>query len=99
MRQGTTPVLSFEVDLDTSVLSCIKVVFKKGDKIILTKRETECSLSGKIIKIRLSQEETFLFECETNYNVQIRAKLFNGDVVATDVMKLPIEECLDEEVL
>lgn len=99
MRKGTTPKLTFTLPLDTSLVSRVRVVFALNNKPVLVKDEGACSFSGSNVVIEFTQEETFLFECDTNYQVQMRVKLSDGSVLASDIMNLPVERCLDEEVI
>lgn len=99
MRKGTTPKLFFDLPFDTSAISRVRVVFAFNNEPILVKEEKACSFSGNRITISLTQEETFLFKCDTNYQVQVRVRLKGGDVISSDIMILPVERCLDKEVI
>lgn len=99
MRKGTTPKLTFTLPFDTKDVSCVRVIFAHNNEPILTKDEKACSMTGNDVVIPFTQEETFLFKCDTNYQVQVRVKLRDGSVLASDIMNLPVERCLDEEVL
>lgn len=99
MRKGTTPKLAFSLPFDTSGVSCVRVVFALNNTPILVKEGEECSFKENFVVLAFTQEETFLFECDTNYKVQMRVKLIDGSVIASDIMTLPVERCLDEEVI
>ncbi len=99
MRKGTTPTLTFTIPIDPLQIEKVRIVFAENNSPILTKTHEDCFMNGNDLVLRLTQEETFLFECDHNYQVQMRFKLVNGDVKATDIMCLPVERCLDEEVL
>ena len=99
MRKGTTPKLTFSLPFDTSGVSCVRVVFALNNTPVLVKEGEECSLIENHVVLAFTQAETFLFECDTIYQVQMRVKLIDGSVVASDIMHLPVERCLDEEVL
>lgn len=99
MRKGTTPSLTFSLPFDSSMVQCARIVFAHNNTPVLVKADDECVFSGNEVAITLTQEETFLFNCDTNYQVQVRVKLTDGSVQASEIMTLPVERCLDEEVL
>lgn len=99
MRKGTTPTLTFTIPLDPSQIDKVRIVFAENNTPVICKTEEDCSIDGNDLILRFTQEETFLFQCDHNYQVQMRIKLINGEVLATEIMRLPVERCLDEEVM
>ena len=99
MRKGTTPKLAFSLPFDTSGVSCVRVVFALNNTPILVKEGKDCTFQDNFVVSPFTQEETFLFDCDTNYKVQMRVKLIDGSVISSEIMTLPVERCLDKEVL
>lgn len=67
MRRGTTPIHTFEVDIDLNHIVALYVTYKQGKKIILEKSlEDEDSIvlnpEEKTISVKLSQEDTLKFK-------------------------------------
>ncbi len=98
MRKGTTPTFTFELPFSTDLLTKARVIFEKGDTQ-LPKELNTASFDGNTIKVRLTQEETFLFPCNSQIKVQLRVLTKNGEALASDPFIIFVEECLDNEVL
>ena len=99
MFRATTPTHIFALPFDTSTLQEVRVTYVQNKEIILTKTEADCTLDGAEIKIRLTQEETLLFEGERRVEIQLRILTKDGQVMASDIMKVWANSCLDEEIL
>lgn len=99
MIRGTTPTHIFTLSMDTSLLKCIRIVYSQGDETILVKETADCTIDGNTISVALTQEETFLFDCKKLALIQIRALTLAGEVLATPIMKVEVEKCLDSEVI
>ena len=98
MRKGTTPTFTFELPFSTELLTKAKVTFEKGETQ-LSKELNMANFDGNIIKCTLTQEETFLFPCNSQVKMQLRVLTKNGEALASDPFIVFVEECLDDEVL
>lgn len=99
MISGTTPTHVFKLPFDSAQLSAARVVYKQGSKEIIRKETKDFTMEGNIIKVNLTQEDTFLFDCKTSVKYQLRVRTVMGRVLATKVKIISVEECLDREVL
>ena len=99
MIRGTTPTHIFTLPLETYLIDELKISYAQSHKEILSKSKNDCILEGNTIKVKLTQEETFLFDCEKNAQVQLRVKTIEGDVFGSAVSTFKIECSLSEEVL
>lgn len=99
MIRGSTPTHKLKLPIDTSLLGNLKIVYSQDDKQVLTKYLKDCTLDGNIALVKLTQEETFLFDCKKDVEIQIRAKTLGGDVVPSKPKIISVEKCLDDEVL
>lgn len=99
MIQGTTPTHRFTIPFDASVISKVRVTYAQQGKVLLTKDETECSLEGNVIELKLTQEETLLFDEFSSVQVQVRVLTVAGDALASDLIRVPCGAILDKEVL
>ena len=99
MREGTTQSYTFEIDLPTSEIEKAKVSFEQDGNIIIEKREDDLGFYENCIGVVLSQEETFLFDKEKVFHIQLRVKTKDGAVLSTDEFVRSIYPCLDREVL
>lgn len=94
---GTTPLHEFELPIDTALLKEVKVIYSQNDKEIFCKRAKDCNFDGNVIRIRLTQEETFLVDCRMMVQMQIRALTHSGDALETDIMTVTAAKCLDRD--
>lgn len=99
MRQGTTPIHTFGIPLDKSIIKSVKITYKQGDKIVLCKRTEDCDIEdGKIIT-HLTQNDTLLFDYKSVVKFQLKILTNDGNVHVSDVMRKGVYECLDDEVM
>ena len=99
MRKGTTPTLTFRLPFEVDLLSNAKVTFSQGGNVILEKKLCDCDASQNLLSVTLSQEETFLFECDSVAQVQLRCVTPTGEAFASAVFTTFIARSLDSEVL
>ncbi len=97
MYRVTTPTHTFYLPFDTNAISKLIITYKQNGKTILEKTEDEVQMNHNAISVTLSQEETFLFMVRP-VSVQLRVKI--GDrVLASNILKLSVDEVLNEEVM
>ena len=95
---GTTPSHEFELDIDTALLKEVKVIYSQNDEPIFCKRAKDCNFDGNIIRIKLTQEETFLVDCRYMVQIQIRALTHNGDALSMEKpLTITAAKCLDKD--
>lgn len=99
MRRATTPTHEYELDIDTSIISQIRITYSQDGNIILTKNENDVEFVGNVAKVRLNQEETNLFGSDKIVEIQVRVLTLGNDAPASDIMRVPCERVLDDEVL
>ena len=99
MIRGTTPTHSFTTDLHTSLIKEVKITYAQADAVKFCKRTSDCTLTDYTIQITLTQEETLSLDCKQTVQVQIRVLTNDGQVKSTPVQAVPVEKCLDSEVL
>ena len=99
MIRGTTPTHTFELPFDTAEIKEIKVIYAQDNEPLFCKRMDDCDVDGSNVSVKLTQEETFLFDHKKMVQIQIRVLTFGEDSLITAVMKVPVDKCLDDEVL
>lgn len=97
--RGTTPTHIFTLPFEANLISSIRIIYTQGDEQILVKEVKDCQIDGNTVTVRLTQEETFLFDCKKYVEIQIRALTHSGDVLNSNIMKESVERCLDNEVI
>ena len=98
MRKGTTPTLTFELPFEVAMLSNAKVTINQ-ENVQLEKRLADCETTENSLTVKLTQEETFLFDCNSRIKVQLRVVTLSGDALASDIFNISVAQCLDEEVI
>lgn len=99
MREGTTPTHTFEVDINTNTIKEVKITYKQNGKLLFFKKKKDCTIENGVIKTKLTQEETLLFNPEYCVDMQVKILSNGGDVATSDKITRGVEECLDDEVL
>ena len=99
MIRGTTPTHTFNLPLDASLIKEVKVTYAQGGAVILERRAADCEIQGSTVTIRLTQEDTFKFDCSKKVYIQVRALLTSGECISSRILMTSVESCLDNEVL
>ena len=100
--QGTTPILTLNVDCDLSQVYDVRLAVKTGinklfvltnDSLTITKTDTGCS-----IVCQFSQEQTLMMK--RNITIQLRAKhIYTQQVLGTLEQEIAIVNIIDDEVM
>lgn len=100
MRCGTTPTHIFTIppDINMSTISKAQVIYSQNNKQILCKYIQQFS-DDNIIKIELTQEETFLFNYKLRAEIQVRLLTKDDKSLLSDIITISVEKCLSNEVL
>lgn len=99
MFRATTPTHIFSLPFETSLLNKILITYKQDDAIILEKTEADCTLDGNDIKIKLTQEETLLFDADKRVMIQLRVLTTDGTAMASEIKRKWAKSCLNEGIL
>lgn len=98
MRLGTTPTHVFEIPVSADQIEDVRIVYAQAGVEVLAKEIDDCELKGNTITVKLTQEETFLFDQKLDADVQVRILTVAGEVLASDIMKMKCDPFLGEEV-
>lgn len=99
MLKGTTPTHVFNVGLNADMIDEVKITYSQHNKVILSKSTRDCTIEDGKISVKLSQEDTFLFDHNSFVEVQVRILTPGGEVLASVIMTAGVGKCLDDEVL
>lgn len=99
MIKGTTPTHTFEIPFDTSLIKTVKIIYVQDDEIVLCKKNNEITIKDGVIEVKLSQEDTFLFDCQKPVKIKIRILSSGGEALVSQTFNEVIEDCYDNEVL
>jgi len=99
MIKGTTPTHIFELPFDTGNLAEVLIVYAQKGEEVLRKVTEDVTFDGCKISLKLTQEETFLFDERKSVQIQVRALTNDGDALASQISVVRVEQCLCEEVI
>lgn len=97
MKRGTTPTHTFTLPFDTSIISKCRVIYSQNDDAKITK--TDVTMSGNTVSVKLTQEDTFALECSKFVEIQLRVLTLGGEALNSDIIRVPVDRCLEDEVL
>lgn len=96
MYRGTTPKITFLVDIDTTELEEVYITFKNKHGEI-EKTNQDVVLAEGEISVYLSQADTLLFpNFDTPLRMQIRAKTKDGAALASNIMETTMSHILKD---
>ena len=109
MYRATTPTHNFCFgDVNPEDLKTILITYVQNDKIVLEKTKSDLEFTTEEVEgethyhasLKLTQEETNMFSPKTNtIYIQVRAADFDGNAVASDIVKVSLHDVLNDEVL
>ena len=99
MIRGTTPTHIFTIPFDTALIADLRISYAQCGKEVVVKTKEDATLDGQTITVKLTQEETFNFDCSKRVFVQVRVLTLGGEAVSSEVMMVSVEQCLNNEVL
>lgn len=99
MIRGTTPTHIFTLPFETKLISNIRIIYTQGGERILVKEIGDCQLDGSTVTVRLTQEETFRFDCNKYVEIQVRVLTAEKDALNSTPIKVSVERCLENEVI
>ncbi len=100
MKRFTTPHFTFELeDFDISLIKCLRVYFEQKGNLILTKETEHCTFDGNTIEVKLTQDETALFDCTKYARIQLHILTLAGEALLSDPYNVNVGECLGNEVI
>jgi hypothetical protein len=101
LRRGTTPIHRFTLpdELRGIVLTALYVTYSQGGKVTMEKTIDDATVEDDSIIVRLTQEDTLLFRARSNVCVQIRLRTAAGDVLASEMIEVPVGAILKDGVI
>lgn len=97
--RGTTPTHVFKLPFDTALIKSVKITYTHNKIPVLVKLTEHCAMDDHTITVRLTQEETLLFENNWLIELQMRVLTQDGDALRSKVYSLNAGVLLDDEVL
>lgn len=96
MYRATTPMLKFELPLETNTIAVGYITIAQSGKTIVEKPLSSWTLQGKSVKVVLTQEETMKLVPGINVEIQMRIRLADGTALASKIFSLTAERVLKD---
>ena len=97
MRRGSTPVNTFDVDIDLRAAT-VFVSYEQDGEIIVEKTGEDLTVSETQIVLYMTQEETLLFH-PGKVSIQIRYVFPSGSADASEIINTTIERIIKDGVI
>lgn len=97
--QGSTPTHYFEIPISGSKVKDVEIAYEQNERVILIKETADCTITENEVIVKLSQEDTFLFDKNYPVKIQIRLLDYNDNVLPSDEITKSVKRCLSKEVL
>lgn len=100
MYRATTPTHIFKLPFayNDYVSKCL-ITYSQNGNIVFEKTENDIEANGETITLKLTQEETKLFDEEKIVSVQVRVLTKNNTALASKIQLIPVSNVLNDEVL
>lgn len=100
MYRATTPthIFTFPESINPSTLQEALITYKQGSRIVIEKTLSDAVIDDQDLSVSLTQEETKLF-FPGRIQLQVRVKLEDGKVPASQIFDLSAEQVLNDEVI
>ena len=100
MRRLTTPTHRFTLPLDdVSIIERIRITYAQYGEIVLVKDEYDIDYDGCDAVVKLTQEETKLFNDQKKDEIQVHVLTSGGDSLVSNIIKVDCDRVLNDEVL
>lgn len=101
MYRGTTPSLTFKLDIDVNRITNLSIVFSQGGKILYTKMMEDCQIisENNSILVTLTQEETLELEPNRDMHVQLKLQLDNEKVSVSRYINIYVDDVIDTSIM
>lgn len=99
MIRGTTPVHTFALPVDESMIEKLRVIYAQNEKPIITKEKADCAIDGYTVRLTLSQEDTLKLNCNFPVEIYVRVVTKDGTAFASDPATDFVDDCGESEVL
>lgn len=94
-KQGEKLILMKEYDLTDTESYRIVPTEDDGTAYVFT----DCRMEGAYLTIRLTQEETKLFDANKTVKIQARILTAKNEVIASDYITVPVKDVLEDDII
>lgn len=100
MFRGSTPTHKFYIPFSVDVIDKVLIAYAQNDNVLFVKEVDSSKMDGQSITVKLTQDETLLFDCfKRIVQIQLKIKTLGGDVLISKMTLVDLERCLFDEVI
>ena len=99
MIKGTTPTHTFFLPFDTGMIKDARITYSQNGSVVLKKEAKNCAMEGNEVSVKLTQEDTMMFNEGVCVEVQVRVLTLAGDALASEIVRIGCDRILDDGVL
>ena len=99
MIKGTTPTLEFELPFEISLVKNAYVTLSQKGVVVINKKYGECSCTGNILSVKLTQEDTIRLTDNDIVEIQLRVLTTSDDALASEIWTTTAERILYEGII
>lgn len=96
MIRGTTPTHTFTLPFGSDVIASLRIIYAQDGDVKITRNTVP---EGNNATVVLTQEETLSLDCDKYVEIQIRVLTLGGEALSSDIIRVSVERCLEDEVL
>ena len=99
IHRGTTPIIRFKLDVDTSKISNLTIFFSQGGEVILTKTFEDITIKPEesLVATPLTREETLQLEANKDLHMQLVLEFNDGRISSSRYLTEYVYDIMDEE--
>ena len=97
--RGTTPTHTFELPFETALIKSVRITYAHNKKPVLVKKTEQCVMEGSTVSVKLTQEDTLLFENNWLVEIQLQILTKDGDALRSEICNRYTGVLLGDEVL
>ena len=97
--KGCTAKNSFTLPFKEEEIEVLYITYQQSGKTVIEKTLADCSFADNKVLVKLSQEETILFDTNRIIRIQIRIRLKDGTVTKSNVITSTTDILLKTEVI
>jgi hypothetical protein len=99
MRQGTTPTLTFTLPFEVADLVKCDVDFAQNNKVVLSKKIEDCTLSENTVAVTLTEDETLNLSTKQLLEMQISVQKSDNTIARSKPIVAKVGKALSGEAL
>lgn len=105
MIRGTTPTHIFTLSgITLDLIDDLIITYEQGRKDVFERKASEGGIEvyedeENSVMVTLTQEETLRFNTYGMVDVQLKALMQDGKVLASDIITIKVDRILNEEIL